>query len=328
MKGHERLTIMIIPHNQKEALSLQLSWTIILFLTGSLVLAVIFSGYGLYWKTVQKGEMEHLRKRYGINLSDTIQVQKNIRENFELQEDLTENLRSIAEVVGMKKDALNSLPNSDFIEKKANSTLEAEVLERIDMGPTTDYLKPIYSMKTFFYTLEIKTPLLNALKTSLHDGIGTYMGLPMGRPVNKDDYFFDSSLFGKRINPISGYGFEMHPGVDMSAPRGTPVFSAGNGEVYSVRSSENGYGNSIILKHENGFFTLFAHLSKIIVRTGEKVARGQKIGEIGNTGRTTGAHLHYEIRINNSEKIDPLPFICSTDMSTQTCIKFNQKNNP
>jgi murein DD-endopeptidase MepM/ murein hydrolase activator NlpD len=112
-----------------------------------------------------------------------------------------------------------------------------------------------------------------------------------------------SSSYGRRADPITGEA-EDHTGLDLSADRGTPVHATADGTVESA-AYNGGYGNSIVLEHGFGIETRFGHLSAYAVSVGQKVKRGQVIGYVGSSGRTTGPHLHYEILINGSP-INPL----------------------
>jgi murein DD-endopeptidase MepM/ murein hydrolase activator NlpD len=115
-----------------------------------------------------------------------------------------------------------------------------------------------------------------------------------------------TSGFGLRIHPISRK-LKGHTGIDLSASVGTPVRAAANGIVYRA-SPYHGYGNYINIKHTPGISTAYAHLSRISVRSGQHVQQGQIIGYVGNTGRSTGNHLHYEV-LSNGHPINPLSFI-------------------
>lgn len=116
-----------------------------------------------------------------------------------------------------------------------------------------------------------------------------------------------TSTFGHRENPFSGEGIETHKGVDIKGAWGSPVKAMAKGEV-EFAGLKGGFGNCIMLKHGNGFETLYGHLSKILVSVGQKIDIGQQIGRIGSTGRSTGPHLHYEVH-KNGEKIDPKNFL-------------------
>lgn len=114
-----------------------------------------------------------------------------------------------------------------------------------------------------------------------------------------------SSKFGNRFHPTL-YRWRFHGGVDMACPKGTNIYIPADGEV--VKSGWNGgYGNYIKVKHGNGYETVYGHLSKISVKKGQKIKKGDVIGKVGSTGRSTGAHLHYEI-IKNKKRVNPERF--------------------
>jgi len=112
--------------------------------------------------------------------------------------------------------------------------------------------------------------------------------------------------FGERMDPLSGED-AFHSGVDISAPRGTEVEAAADGVVISA-DRESGYGKEIVLDHGGGITTRYGHLSQIYVVLGQEVRRGQIIGAVGTTGKTTGPHLHYEVRINHAP-VNPSKFL-------------------
>ncbi len=117
----------------------------------------------------------------------------------------------------------------------------------------------------------------------------------------------ESGLGGRR-NPFGGGGgFEYHEGQDIDAPYGTPVQVAASGRVI-IAGRQRGYGNVVYVDHGNGLSTRYGHLSEIDVTVGQTVTRGQTIGLVGSTGRSTGPHLHYEVRINN-QPVDPRQYL-------------------
>ncbi|WP_234951946.1 MULTISPECIES: DUF5930 domain-containing protein [Paracoccus] len=122
--------------------------------------------------------------------------------------------------------------------------------------------------------------------------------LPLAMPVKSAFRF--SSHYGARWG-------RQHQGIDMAAPVGTPVFATGDGVVVFA-GWQRGYGNLIKIKHELGTETRYAHLSKIRVKQGQRVSRNTLIGDIGNTGRSTGPHLHYEVRVDG-KAVNPMSFI-------------------
>ncbi|EKR16133.1 LysM peptidoglycan-binding domain-containing M23 family metallopeptidase [Leptospira interrogans] len=125
-----------------------------------------------------------------------------------------------------------------------------------------------------------------------------FYGVAFYRPLGSEGII--SSRFGKRKDPFTRKE-TFHGGLDMAAEEGTPVYASADGEVY-FSDKKGGYGNLIILGHKLGYETLYGHLSSISVRPGEKVHKGQKIGEVGQTGRATGNHLHFEVRRFNQRQ--------------------------
>jgi murein DD-endopeptidase MepM/ murein hydrolase activator NlpD len=121
------------------------------------------------------------------------------------------------------------------------------------------------------------------------------------------------SGFGRRFHPILKT-LHFHTGIDITAPRGTPIYAAGDGTVVDIKGM-SGYGNVVVINHGFGYQTLYGHMSKKAVRPGQKVKRGECIGYVGSTGMSTAPHLHYEV-IKNGTKINPINFFFK-DLSPQ-----------
>jgi murein DD-endopeptidase MepM/ murein hydrolase activator NlpD len=118
------------------------------------------------------------------------------------------------------------------------------------------------------------------------------------------------SGFGGRRNPFGGDGFEFHTGQDIDAEIGTPVQAAANGTVIFA-GWQNGYGQLVVIDHGDGLTTRYGHLSQIDAAVGQSITRGTILGLTGSTGRSTGPHLHYEVRIND-KPVDPRPYLPGT----------------
>ncbi|MFN4113500.1 MAG: M23 family metallopeptidase [Sphingomonadaceae bacterium] len=128
-------------------------------------------------------------------------------------------------------------------------------------------------------------------------------GIPQVRPAAIAEI---SSTFGYRRDPFTG-GAAMHSGIDFKGPVGAPIYAAADG-VVSFVGQKSGYGNVIEISHGNGLMTRYAHLSRFDTRVGQKVAAGERIAGLGNSGRSTGPHLHFEVRIND-RAVNPRPFL-------------------
>ena len=129
--------------------------------------------------------------------------------------------------------------------------------------------------------------------------------IPAIQPVSNKDLKYTASGYGRRIDPIYKT-VKFHHGMDFSANTGTPVYATGNATVIK-QGWQSGYGLTILLDHGFGYQTVYAHLNKINVRNGQKVKRGEIIGTVGSTGKSTGPHLHYEV-INKGHKVNPINY--------------------
>lgn len=132
------------------------------------------------------------------------------------------------------------------------------------------------------------------------------ISIPAIQPVSNRDLDRIASGFGMRIDPVYGTP-KMHKGLDFTAPQGTPVYATGNGVVKEAGYAEGGFGNHVIINHGYGYETLYGHMVRIKARQGQKVKRGELIGWVGSTGKSTGPHCHYEVHVNGVE-VDPVYF--------------------
>ncbi|NJM95450.1 MAG: M23 family metallopeptidase [Acaryochloridaceae cyanobacterium CSU_5_19] len=164
-----------------------------------------------------------------------------------------------------------------------------------------------------------RLPLLNsrlqqqvkpALEKTLQQEADRYAAQPQGKPTKGLSPI--SSDFGLRPGPFGGPP-EIHNGIDLLGEYGQPIYATAKGAV-AYAGYDGGYGYHVILKHRNGYETLYAHLSKLAVTPKAKVQRGQLIGYMGSTGRSSGVHLHYTI-LRHQKAIDPKPYMLSERLS-------------
>lgn len=130
--------------------------------------------------------------------------------------------------------------------------------------------------------------------------------IPAIQPISNKDLKHVPSGYGWRTDPIYKTP-EFHPGLDFTANTGTEIYATGDGIVITADAAAQGYGNHVVISHGFGYQTLYGHMSKIAVKIGSKVKRGELIGYVGSTGRSTGPHVHYEV-IKSGEKINPINF--------------------
>ena len=133
------------------------------------------------------------------------------------------------------------------------------------------------------------------------------IAIPSAEPVLGSNL---TSGYGVRSDPFRGRA-AMHAGIDLAGPIGTPIYATADGVVQRAEWNSGGYGNLVELNHGHGIQTRYGHLTRSIVNAGERVKRGQLIAYMGSTGRSTGSHLHYEVRIDG-QAVNPIPFLQST----------------
>lgn len=135
------------------------------------------------------------------------------------------------------------------------------------------------------------------------------IAIPSDKPIKTEVTF--TSGFGVRDDPFHR-GAAMHPGIDLAGAYGTPIYATADGVVTKAGWNNGGYGNMVELDHGRGIITRYGHMSAVLVREGDHITRGEQIGRMGSTGRSTGNHLHYEVRIDG-RPVNPIPFMKSTD---------------
>lgn len=152
-------------------------------------------------------------------------------------------------------------------------------------------------------TLEQHTDQLNLIESEFLFQRAASRLVPSARPLATG---YTASRFGRRVDPLTGRRAR-HEGLDFAAPRGTPILAAGPGVVV-VAGRHPAYGNQVDIDHGNGLVTRYAHARKLFVKVGDIVHQGDKIAEVGSTGRSTGPHLHFEVRIDGVPH-DPMKYL-------------------
>lgn len=250
----------------------------------------------------------------------------------------TERPVSLASIIGVNKAMADSVPDAVKVQQRTNKVLErlsrieqiqektARILidkEREKIGSHQAVVERLglsldqWASLTDNASVSMGGPLVNMdaafasgtfhTLSELANDLDSYRLILSSIPsrIPADNYYI-SSNFGKRKDPFRK-SWATHSGVDMAGWTGEPILAAGSGRV--VKSGRApAYGLMIELDHGNGFRTRYGHMRRLSVKVGDTVDRGQKIGEMGTTGRSTGTHLHWEVRLNG-ELVDPLPFI-------------------
>lgn len=154
--------------------------------------------------------------------------------------------------------------------------------------------------------LYIQSKSLDEIISLAEDKEDLLAAIPAIQPVNNEDLTRVASGYGWRSDPFTK-ARKMHKGMDFTAPVGTPIYATGDGVIDRADNRATGFGEHVEIDHGFGYKTIYAHLSKYAVKRGQKVSRGDLIGFVGNTGRSSGPHLHYEVH-KNGKAINPINF--------------------
>lgn len=212
----------------------------------------------------------------------------------------------------IRKQGFGGINRYKELEGYSNSKIMIETSTKIDQITKQLYLQS----KSFDEIIDLTKDKLSMLAS-----------IPAIQPVSNKNLKRMASGYGYRIHPIYKTR-KMHAGMDFSAKTGTEIYATGNGTINKVRRSKKGYGNYVEINHGYGYKTLYAHMSKSIVKQGQKVKRGEVIGYVGNTGTSVAPHLHYEV-IKNGKKIDPVNFYYN-DLSAEEyskMLEISSQNN-
>jgi murein DD-endopeptidase MepM/ murein hydrolase activator NlpD len=212
----------------------------------------------------------------------------------------------------IRKQGFGGINRYKELEGFSNSKIIIETSSKIDQLTKQLYLQS----KSFDEIIDLTKDKLSMLAS-----------IPAIQPVSNKNLKRMASGYGYRIHPIYKTR-KLHTGMDFSAKIGTEIYATGNGKISKVRRSKKGYGNYVEINHGYGYKTLYAHMSKSIVKKGQKVKRGEVIGYVGNTGTSVAPHLHYEVH-KNGEKIDPVNFYYN-DLSTEEyskMLEISSQNN-
>jgi murein DD-endopeptidase MepM/ murein hydrolase activator NlpD len=224
----------------------------------------------------------------------------------QLEDKLNKTINDVNEVYSFKEKLEKQLPpNNKAIKGKDNKGGKYLPLDKFNLA-SEDY-EPLNSFKKIELAIEQIDEEVPFLKQQISSSILFQTNLPEGVPVVGK--YMLSSGFGDRIDPFTSQP-SFHPGVDIVTELGTPVVSAAKGKVTKINlnSDKSGYGNYIEITHPNKISTLYGHLSEILVKENQVLQKGEIIGLVGDTGRSTGPHLHFEVQIDG-KAVDPMAII-------------------
>ena len=215
----------------------------------------------------------------------------------------------------------NDVYRSIFEAKPIPDSARAEAIERQKEIAKVEGLQGSELINSIYESIDNLTSRIVAQKRSyeeitnlLNNKEKLLAATPAIQPVANKDLSRVASGFGYRIDPVYKT-VKFHAGIDFSAPQGTPIYATADGSVETAGLSDGGYGNHVVINHGYGYKTLYGHMVRIKARRGQRVKRGEVIGYVGSTGKSTGPHCHYEIH-KNGQKLDPVYFFYN-DLSPQ-----------
>jgi murein DD-endopeptidase MepM/ murein hydrolase activator NlpD len=234
----------------------------------------------------------------------------NLKENYrQLKDRITSIQQQMQELEKRDNDVYRAIFEANPIPDSARAKAMANQLEIISVEKIKDH----QLVAAIDETLKNLTSRIEAQKKS-YDQVDQLVKnkeqllahTPAIQPVSNKDLNRIASGFGYRIDPVYKTT-KFHAGLDFAAPQGTPIYATADGSVITAGNTGNGYGNHVIINHSYGYETLYGHMVRVKVRNGQNVKRGEVIGWVGSTGKSTGPHLHYEVH-KNKDKIDPIYF--------------------
>ena len=259
------------------------------------ILVILFGG--IYWflgtpsENALRIENSELEARYEV-LSHQLDEALGVLEDLQQRDDNLYRVILQTDPISpyIRKSGYGNVNRYEHLEEMANADMIIENSQKID------FLKRQLYIQSKSYDEIIALCKQNDERLQC---------IPAIQPVANKDLKYTASGYGRRIDPIYKT-IKFHHGMDFSANTGTPVYATGNGTV-TTSGRQSGYGLTIEIDHGFDYQTLYAHLSKIMVKRGQKVKRGEIIGLVGSTGKSTGPHLHYEV-INKGRKVNPVNY--------------------
>ncbi len=285
------------------------------FLGAGLVIGVII--YGVTYTYIDSPKEKQLKQENAQMEAQYSLLNKKLEQITNVLEDIQHRDDNIYRVIFEAEPIPSEIRTAGFggvnrykeIEGFSNSELIIETSKKIDKLSKQLYIQS-KSFDDVFKMAKKKEEMLAAI--------------PAIQPVQNEDLTRMASGYGYRMHPILKYR-KFHAGMDFTAPRGTPIYATGKGKIIQADSKASGYGRHVRIDHGYGYVTLYAHMNKIAVKTGQKINRGDIIGYVGNTGLSAGPHCHYEVR-KNGEPVNPVNFYFN-DLTAEEYDKMLELSN-
>jgi murein DD-endopeptidase MepM/ murein hydrolase activator NlpD len=296
-KGKEKLTVMLIPHSEKKIFNFQISLFTISFLVMILagIIVTFFISTSRY--TLTKKEMEEMKSSQDGNITALQLFQEEISSLDKEVLEYKNNIKDIIQLLGANQ-------SENIFGLGGPETEIKNLSEIIGLKNKNDYESELKTVQRINADIAASKRVLKNFKKFLEARDEIIQKIPNNWPIIGGGFL--TSTFGTRRSPFTGK-WAMHQGVDVSWWPGAPVRATADGVVVFA-GMKGGYGRTVQIQHEYGFQTLYGHLSRIVAYEGKRVQKGDIIAFLGRTGRATGFHLHYEVRIGTTA-VDPMIFM-------------------
>jgi murein DD-endopeptidase MepM/ murein hydrolase activator NlpD len=260
--------------------------------TSLIIVAIAFRYIDSPKEKVMSGRFENMQNNYAV-LQD--RVQKLQQQMVDLEKRDNNVYRSIFEA--------DPVPDSARV-KEMEKKKELELLQGMDENDLSGSIARTLNNITMRIAYEDKS--YNEIEGFVKNKEVMLAATPAIQPVSNKDLSRIASGFGHRIDPVYKT-VKMHAGLDFAAPQGTPIYATANGTITVAGNTGNGYGNHVVINHGYGYETLYGHMVKVKCSPGQHIKRGEIIGYVGSTGKSTGPHCHYEVH-KNGKPLDPVYF--------------------
>jgi len=309
------LQIILISDRLAKARSVSLSLRHLLASAFFALLLVVAATAAVYWLTLRYAAEVPLPALHRLIL----QAQESETERSQVF--VRQNLDAMAVKLGEMQAQLTRLDALGERLASAAGVRDVKFAETPGIGGTTPTRLPAQNLSMGDFSekllslsrqVENRNDMLGVLEAQLFEQALKKKLIPTMMPVAAP---FNASGFGRRVDPFTG-DYAMHEGIDFLADKGAPIVAAAAGVVVFAGFHPQ-YGYLVDIDHGNDLVTRYAHQSKLLVKEGDVVARGRKIGEVGSTGRSTGPHLHFEVRFRGAAQ-NPAKFLYATNPATQS----------
>lgn len=299
------MQIILVDRRLKQARTITLTGRTYVLVMGALATAVLLAVIGLYAVTLRASAAIHIPV-----VNDLVQLvlrDETARNEQFLRDNLAAMARKLGEMQAqlMRLDALGErVSKMSGIRPEEFNFKELPGRGGVDAGGhalTIDELD--HELQRVSKDVGARADYMDVIESELMSAQVRRALLPQNAPISEG---FVGSGFGNRVDPFTGQ-VSMHAGVDFAAPVGTPIFAAAGGVVVAAETHPM-FGNMVEVDHGNQMSTLYAHASKLLVKQGEIVKKGQQIAAVGSTGRSTGPHLHFEVHVNGQPQ-NPARFL-------------------